>query len=213
MKNKGDREMKRKCKHCGEVFITKYNKKVYCSTKCRITNKNQSRKLRAKKGTRKNEFTCKVCGSAFETTADAYGNFSRKETCSKKCFDKLRFDGMRNSEKFSESRKAVGRKLLGVEMVTRGKSFNVCVFTSPDGVDYECDNICDFVRNNRHLFDEDDIKYKSNNRGGTESWCRAQVGLVSLSSGNASTWKGWTIRSKNGYEFGSATNLDDYFGR
>ena len=60
---------------------------------------------------------------------------------------------------------------------------------SPDGIVHEVKNMRSFCRKNVHLFESDDRKYINATRPLCE---RAADGLVSVSTGKACSWFGWT---------------------
>lgn len=66
---------------------------------------------------------------------------------------------------------------------------------SPDNLVYMFKNVRHFVRNNPHLFDAEDVKWRKSGRAGPLV-CRAALGLTSLSPRAKRaklSWKGWRV--------------------
>jgi hypothetical protein len=69
---------------------------------------------------------------------------------------------------------------------------------SPNNVSYSFKNLEHFIRSHAHLFHPDDIVRKLKKNGGS-FWCRAGMGLNSLSprcKNPKGSWKGWRIDSQ-----------------
>ena len=171
---------------------------------------------------------CEGCGEQFLVYPTSGGHYSRK-TCSDACMVKVR---VRKNQFPPERRKALSeankarrdyknlhtpkarakasvsmaRTKLGTPNVNnRGKAYNHLLLKDPDGVIHELTNISQFVRDNPHLFNKDDLVPKPNNPSKPESastYCRAENGLRSISCCGPTTkgqWKGWTLVARNGY--------------
>lgn len=96
---------------------------------------------------------------------------------------KLRKDTARTIKKRADSILKLGEKH---PLAARG------YLRSPNNVIYPYQNLAKFVRENLHLFDEDDTVWRK--RGGNVV-CNAMCGLYSLRGNHnkvAGTWKGWT---------------------
>ena len=224
-------EIKPMHKPCGQSY---YNKT--CSDSCgKILRVRNLRLACYKRRKPAPILICEGCGESFVPPLSSNGSYKRK-TCSEKCvqlaksknniFTDERRKHMSETTKKNGSYKVMHTKesrrksAIGISKAkygkinkkNRGKSFNICVFTSPNGVDHETENIADFVRNNKNLFRKEDAEWREVKPGSAQKTSRASNGLRELSSGAKCTWKGWTIRSKNGYEFGSSENMDGSFG-
>lgn len=96
---------------------------------------------------------------------------------------------LRNSEQ-CKGRPAKGESAKGVENC-HAKFYAVM---SPSGVVIEGLNLSQVVRDNAHMFSQEDMVWRKNSYG-TDTYCKAMVGLRSLfrrEGRECKTWKGWT---------------------
>lgn len=182
----------RKCQFCGETFKPKRNDppQKFCSRLC----SDSSKKARSHE-----ERKCVVCGSAFEVKI-----YKPTKTCSRICTGKHRHE--KSSVRWSCER--CGRtmttspterkyhKYCSVDCQKKAQkekgedhwAASAFSFIAPNNKTYEGKNIAHFVRENTHLFNEDDTKDKP---GGS----RAAAGLRLLKRSGL-PWKDWRLNLK-----------------
>jgi len=202
------------CNHCSEEFQAERKKAKFCSLRC-------SKDFyieRARPG------TCSECGDDFVRKIISNG-YTRRETCSKSCENKKRansidYDSPQRSRKLSQSckeRKAhlnmhtpeirksngplISEAKTGVNNIGRAvlgepKSHKEVTFISPDGLIYTTMCVRGFVRDNHHLFNEEDIARRPNQKSSKSTLegnmtCRAMSGLTSVGNESKGGWKGW----------------------
>ena len=66
---------------------------------------------------------------------------------------------------------------------------------SPDNKTYQVCNLYQFVRDHPHLFAPKDVIWKRSRGKGAE-YCNATAGLLNVSSGKSSNWKGWRAQKE-----------------
>lgn len=78
------------------------------------------------------------------------------------------------------------------ESNTKAKTWTL---KSPDNKTYTFTNLMHFVRTNTHLFDPDDVAWRTKSNG--VEWCRASSGLALLAKRKKAplSWKGWRLIS------------------
>lgn len=78
------------------------------------------------------------------------------------------------------------------ESNTKAKTWTL---KSPDNKTYTFTNLMHFVRTNPHLFDPDDVVWRTKSNG--VEWCRASSGLALLAKRKKAPtrWKGWRLIS------------------
>ena len=71
-----------------------------------------------------------------------------------------------------------------------------CFFRDPRNVTHYCRNICKFVNDNKHLFNEEDTIQKIHGGKPSKSYvCNATQGLSRIQRGENGSWKGWLVVS------------------
>ena len=151
---------------------------------------------------------CKFCGALF--SVKGLSDSGRKVHCSRSCFSKdvaLRNSSPKHVEQLhsAENRKKSGDKMFERECSaektkigpTNSRSSSG-VLISPSEVSYSYTNLVDFVRNNEHLFNKDDVvwvpvskKSRRVSRSVGCLRCKASSGLHAVARGARGSWKGW----------------------
>ena len=149
---------------------------------------------------------CGTCGNEFDVRG--LNNSDSKAFCSASCLSKYRANHIVRGL-------GIGVDKNWVKMFCRAQTAELTkmgptnfassrvTLISPDDVVYKIVNVVHFVRENGHLFNEDDVEWKPRQYGkckckpGATSTargslrCRASCGLHSVSCGGKKTWKGW----------------------
>jgi hypothetical protein len=196
------------CKVCGDEYTASnkdQRKSSTCSKPCRY-------KLISISRLKRNDISklkCAECGGEF-TTRDTK-DYRKRKTCSDVCFSKRRsriaseycLDNLKNHRDKAVATMSHREQTSDpVKMgPTHWRSWTGTA-VSPDGECYQVRNVQEFVRQNEHLFNPEDVVWRACGKvlkdGGQSQTkgsrrCRASGGLHGIKNSPTRSWKGWTF--------------------
>lgn len=116
------------CRHCGKIFVSSNNKKVFCSKECQLAAKREAERAKAK--ARHDEIRhCPVCGAAFNGVMN-------KRYCSKACGD------IAYRREHKEDRRAYVERLRKSREIVKRCAFCGREFTTTDSRQKFCSRAC-----------------------------------------------------------------------
>lgn len=197
------------CQQCGKTFreIPSHHWRKYCGQECYG---------KAKTAARYTMKPCPECGKMKKTRFDREPTRCEpgcrgKETSrilKEKGWNPYKSETEESREKrLSALRTEKHRELVssikkGVPLTTAKTKRNSAqhfkaitgILRSPRNTTHRFKNLTKFVRDNKHLFTEEETRHKPYRDSSTYR-CNAISGLMSVISGRRGTWKGWTVVS------------------
>ena len=197
------------CKHCGKGWKVQpchTHAHVYCSKECRKAESVQR------------EYPCPVCGvmkmrylSGAEIcmpcsrkiqgrTMKALGNNPRKYQTAegeKRRLEKIR--SKENRERTSILHKGKDKHTPKTKRFSKEHARAASgIFLNPQNQRFPFRNICKFVFENKHLFNDEDTIQKTYKGIQVKSYqCNATHGLSAIYAGRRNSWKGWRMHEKD----------------